>query len=303
MKATIFGWLAALTLAVGALSSRGLAAAVTVYGEASSAGPAITVNVFADITNAPLVSFGVRVLYDPQSLFVTSAVKNTEAWYFASESGRVPYLEPDLATRGEVLIIGGKLDAVNPLQGVTGQRVLLGTVTFGRSKAATSTFGLIIGRAVSYANFVTTAGDVLDSAREGILFQGIWADPNDTDLDGLPDEWEIGNFGSLDKAYWSDDPDEDGCDNLHEFVADTNPNDKTSYLRVTSIAPTPGGVSLHWQGGIEATQYLERGLALDGGDVTWIDVFTNPPPTPIVSSYTNLFGTNNLMFYRVRVTR
>lgn len=44
----------------------------------------------------------------------------------------------------------------------------------------------------------------------------------DGDGDGLPDEWEIANFGTL--AYNSyDDPDGDGYTNIEEFVAGTSP--------------------------------------------------------------------------------
>jgi len=303
MKAKLFPYLAAITWAAGALSSPRLAAAVTVYGEASSSGAAITVNVFADIPKDPLVSFGVRVVYDPKNLYVSNAAKNTEAWYFSDATGRVPYMDPEMVTLGEVLIIGGKLDAKNPLQGVDGKHVLLGTVTFGRLQANPPRFDLALGRAASYANFVTTAGVVLDTAKDGVVFQSVTPDPNDTDLDGLPDSWEIRYFGSIEKAYWSDDPDGDGSDNLHEYLADTNPTDKTSYLRIRSISSMSGGVSIEWMGGIESTQYLQRCLTLDATNPLWQDVFTNPPPTPVASSNTQFLGTNNLMFYRIRATR
>jgi len=45
----------------------------------------------------------------------------------------------------------------------------------------------------------------------------------DTDLDGLPDSWEMANFGTL--AYGpNDDPDNDGLTNHQEFQLGTNPN-------------------------------------------------------------------------------
>lgn len=303
MKPTSFSCLAALTGAICALSAHPLTAAVTVYGEASSSGPTLTVNVFADIVNAPLVSFGVRVLYDPMTLYVANASKNTETWYFSNATSRIHYMDPDIATPGEVLIIGGKLDARNPLEGVAGKHVLLGTVTFGRLQANTPRFDLAIGHAVAYANFVTITGAVLDQAKDGIVFQGVTPDPNDTDLDGLPDSWEIRYFGSIEKSSWSDDPDGDGSDNVHEYLADTNPTDKSSYLRIRSISSISGAVSIEWTGGIESTQYLQRCLTLNTADPLWQDIATNPPPTPIAGSNTQLLGTNQLMFYRIRATR
>jgi hypothetical protein len=45
----------------------------------------------------------------------------------------------------------------------------------------------------------------------------------DTDGDGLPDSWEMANFGTL--AYGAnDDPDRDGFSNLQEYIAGSDPN-------------------------------------------------------------------------------
>jgi hypothetical protein len=48
-------------------------------------------------------------------------------------------------------------------------------------------------------------------------------DPNDIDGDGLPDAWEIANFGNITAQNGKGDPDGDGVDNLHEYLAGTNP--------------------------------------------------------------------------------
>jgi len=48
-------------------------------------------------------------------------------------------------------------------------------------------------------------------------------DPNDTDMDGLPDDWERDHFGTLVETP-DGDPDEDGKTNLEEYEADTDPN-------------------------------------------------------------------------------
>jgi hypothetical protein len=49
----------------------------------------------------------------------------------------------------------------------------------------------------------------------------------DTDGDGLPDSWEMANFGTL--AYGAnDDPDRDGYSNLQEYLAGSNPMDANS---------------------------------------------------------------------------
>ena len=49
----------------------------------------------------------------------------------------------------------------------------------------------------------------------------------DTDGDGLPDEWEIRNFGDLDETAIGD-LEPDGLTNVQEFNRNTNPNDADS---------------------------------------------------------------------------
>jgi hypothetical protein len=55
-----------------------------------------------------------------------------------------------------------------------------------------------------------------------------YSNPGDTDEDGLPDAWEMANFGSL-AASGSVDSDSDGSNNRDEYLAGTDPEDKASY--------------------------------------------------------------------------
>lgn len=57
----------------------------------------------------------------------------------------------------------------------------------------------------------------------------------DTDGDGLPDWWELLHFGWITTAKPQDDADEDGCNNLFEFVADTDPWDPAAFFRIMSF--------------------------------------------------------------------
>lgn len=55
----------------------------------------------------------------------------------------------------------------------------------------------------------------------------------DSDGDGLPDGWEIAQFGNLAQGAKGD-PDRDGYDNLTEFQIGTSPTDRLD-------APVPAG--------------------------------------------------------------
>jgi hypothetical protein len=122
----------------------------------------------------------------------------------------------------------------------------------------------------------------------------------DADGDGLPNWWESQYFGST-AANPNDDPDGDGFKNWQEYLADTNPSDAGSYLRVTGFTYTPTNIVIEWRGGIQATRYLQR--LDDLGTNTWENISTSYPPTPIIGSYTNAPGTNRMMFYRIEATR
>ncbi len=56
-----------------------------------------------------------------------------------------------------------------------------------------------------------------------------FADPNDTDADGLADSWEITHFGSLAAQNGDGDPDNDLATNAQEFAAGTDPNSSASF--------------------------------------------------------------------------
>ena len=58
--------------------------------------------------------------------------------------------------------------------------------------------------------------------------------PSDLDLDGMPDSWEIAQFGSID-AMPDIDFDGDGSDNLTEYIAGTDPIDASSVFFVSGF--------------------------------------------------------------------
>ena len=123
----------------------------------------------------------------------------------------------------------------------------------------------------------------------------------DANTNGIPDWWEIQYFGNLSHTA-SEDYDHDGMNNYQEYIADTDPTDPNSNLRMAAIQPVTGGIAVIWQGGTLATQFLQQRFSLNPTSM-WMDIFTNLPPTPNPSGFTNYGLTNNTGFYRVRVTR
>jgi hypothetical protein len=125
----------------------------------------------------------------------------------------------------------------------------------------------------------------------------------DADGDGMPDWWERQYFGSVTHCAPDADADGDGMSALHEYVADTNPTNALSALRISQIALEGGDVRIGWQGGMAATQLLERNTDASLSAGTWFVIFTNLAPTPAQTSLLDPLGTNRALFYRVRAVR
>ena len=72
----------------------------------------------------------------------------------------------------------------------------------------------------------------------------------DSDADGMPDFWELENFGNITIAVATNNPDSDTFENLDEYTAGTNPNDDQSLLRITQSETIKNGAftqtTLHW---------------------------------------------------------
>ena len=126
----------------------------------------------------------------------------------------------------------------------------------------------------------------------------------DSDHDGLPDAWELLNFGHLGLDPNAD-ADGDGRSNLQEYLAGTDPNDPNDLLVFTAYNTTPGGTSASftWNSQWSRFYYLEETLNLQP-PISWYDsglglIWPGAPSTTRVLSDTNA----PQRFYRVRAFR
>ena len=187
-------------LAAGALTPVNLFADVDVYTECAYTESDLAVLIYADINSPTLLrSAGVKLTYDPLELTVDSAEKGP-LWLLGSE----PYMDPDTSTAGEVIIILGRLDTAAPTEGVSGERVLLGTVRFNRIGSTMSfspTLGLDYGKrgpAGDFKNFVDTddPANVLDDV--SVTFGSITVcERGDANADGDINALDFGAIRSI----------------------------------------------------------------------------------------------------------
>jgi hypothetical protein len=88
-----------------------------------------------------------------------------------------------------------------------------------------------------YSVVVTNSAGVVTSTPAALLL--------DSNRDGLPDSWEIANFGNLTSQRAEGDPDHDGVSNLDEFFDSTNPNSNTSFRpRLVAYGDAGGTVAV-----------------------------------------------------------
>jgi hypothetical protein len=120
-----------------------LAADVDVYAEGAYEEDSLDLYIYADINISNVLSYGVKLTYEPSELNVVSVEKvvpdsdpapyttNYNLWYLGDGANKCNP-DPDTTTyENAVVIIGGKLDPSQPTGGLSNlQRIFLGKVKF-----------------------------------------------------------------------------------------------------------------------------------------------------------------------------
>jgi hypothetical protein len=98
--------------------------------------------------------------------------------------------------------------------------------------------------------------------------------------------------------------DGDGMLNWQEYVSDTDPTNEESVLSILNVVRDGNTLRVEWKGGQWARQYVEACGDLNSTGDAWRSVHTNDVlPTTITNLFTDLVGTNTLIFYRIKAER
>jgi PKD repeat protein len=123
----------------------------------------------------------------------------------------------------------------------------------------------------------------------------------DTNNNGVPDNWEWDKFGTLDWLTSVSDWDEDGFHDMDEFKAGTDPNDDASFLGLENVFPdNTQRVIIKWQSISGKTYSVERTTNLMFGDLGFSAVISNITGQAGHTTVTDeTAGAKSPLFYRI----
>jgi hypothetical protein len=124
--------------------------------------------------------------------------------------------------------------------------------------------------------------------------------PNDSDCDGLPDDWEDEYYDGPTNADPTADDDGDGFDNFAECLANTNPTDSNSYWQTYMEADGAAGMRFQWMSHTGRLYRLYRTTNLF--PATWHPV-DDMVGDGNLQGFTNQPGPANTAYFRIGISR
>ncbi len=180
----------------------------------------------------------------------------------------------------------------------------LGATTVTTSGSGSGTFSVKFTNAVPTDRFITaTATDTFGNSSEFSAVVAIATNTPavDSDLDGMPDEFEIATgLNPNNNADAALDSDGDGATNLQEYQSGTNPLDPSSAFRLLPLITTSAGVQLLLPTEAERSYGIQFSTDL----VTWpyLPNATNVAGDKTIVRITDPGATNAVKrFYRARL--
>ena len=173
--------------------------------------------------------------------------------------------------------------------------------------ASTDTVGLGLPDIWTRAHFgslsaVTTNSDTDGDGLKDTLEYQYGTDPTQwaSASNGIPDGWAVGYGFDPTLASEAAITNANGFTTLQSYVADLNPTNPASRLEFIGVAASSGVVNVSWTGGTGAWQCLEYAPTLVSNQ--WAAIFTNAPPTTVITNVLIGSGATNL-FFRVSAHR
>ena len=176
--------------------------------------------------------------------------------------------------------------------------------------AATDTVGLGLPDVWVRSHFgslaaVTSTSDLDGDGWSDIAEFSLGTDPAmaDSDGDGIPDGWEV-TYG-LEPTYGSDGDGAaaNGHTFLESYLADLNPTNPDSKLRINAISVSGSDVKITWIGGTKAWQSIEYCRHLADPNDPWSVIYTAIPPTATINQLIHQGDPGQTGFYRLKAWR
>ncbi len=122
---------------------------------------------------------------------------------------------------------------------------------------------------------------------------------------GTPTWWMnlYGLTGGSFAVQETNDTDSDGMPAWQEWTADTDPTNPGSFLDLLRLSRSGTDIRVTWQGGQQATQFLEKGFSIYATGLQWLVIATNAPATPLTNTFAQPAAPGTSVFYRIRAAR
>jgi hypothetical protein len=286
-----------LLLGAALLATAG-AEVIPVRGTATVSATEVILDVFVDSGRIPLRGFGFQARFDPGELAITSGGRYDGLWFLRGENGvSYAYTDVTLPDPDRVRVVGGRLDGDHPGEGVAGNNLLLATLVFKRLSGNPPEIELSFASPAPYVNFAVSSGGSLDQSIE-IQKVVVQDASEDSDNDGLPDDYEIATYGDLTTSDGTTDTDVDGDDDLSEWLRGTNPKDPNSKFVLQVIPQADGSKLVVWTGELGRVYDLEWSRGLLSFELIAVGI---PGRVPLLDRLDDIHNADLKGFYRVKV--